>query len=452
MLTTRQAARRPRWRFVIGLVAALAALPVNARTLIRDAEIEATLGRLANPIFQAAGVAPGSVKMLIMLDSAINAFVVGGRTMVLYTGLMQRFDRPEALIGVIAHETGHITGGHIARRTVAAQQMTGPALIASIMAAAAIAAAGSAQGAAAAVIGGQDALRRSMLAYSRAEEAAADQAALNYMARAGVDPDGMLDVLRLFQGQEVFQASRIDPYAQTHPLSSQRISLLERRVAESPARGTPTDPEIDYWFQRMRAKLDGFIERPERLLANLGREGDGENEFDTYRRAIAHHRLAETDRALAVLDRLLDRRPNDPYYHALRGQFLFEGARPAEAVEAYRRAVALAPGEPLIAGNLGRALLATGRAGDEAEALAVLERALRDDPGSPSMLRDLAIAHGRAGNDGLAALASAERLAMLGELRDAATLAQRAMALLPQGSPSWQRADDLALTARQALE
>jgi predicted Zn-dependent protease len=250
----------------------------------------------------------------------------------------------------------------------------------------------------------------------------------------------------------VFQASRIDPYAQSHPLSAQRISLLERRVAESPARGTPTDPEIDYWFQRMRAKLDGFIERPERLLANLGREGDGENEFDTYRRAIAHHRLAETDRALEVLDRLLARRPNDPYYLALRGQFLFEGARPEEAVVAYRRAVALAPDEPLIAGNLGRALLATNRKADEAEALDVLQRALRDDPGSPSMLRDLAIAHGRAGNDGLAALASAERLAMLGETRDSAALAQRAMGLLPEGSPAWQRADDLLLMARQALE
>jgi predicted Zn-dependent protease len=451
-MVTATAATRPRWRFALCLIAALAAVPAHARTLIRDAEIEATLARLANPIYRAAGITPGSIRMLIMLDSALNAFVFGGRSMVLYTGLIQRFDRPEPLIGVIAHETGHITGGHIARRSVAARQMTGPALIASILAAAAAAAAGSGEGAAAALIGGQDALRRSMLAYSRAEESAADQAALSYMARAGVDPQGMLDVLRLFQGQEVFQASRIDPYAQSHPLSAQRISLLERRVAASPARGAKLDPEIDYWFQRMRAKLDGFIERPERVLSNLGRDEALDDEFDTYRRAIAHHRLAETDRALEVLDRLLARRPNDPYYLALRGQFLFEGARPEEAVVAYRRAVALAPDEPLIAGNLGRALLATNRSADEAEALDVLQRALRDDPGSPSMLRDLAIAHGRAGNDGLAALASAERLAMLGETRDSAALAQRAMGLLPEGSPAWQRADDLLLMARQALE
>jgi predicted Zn-dependent protease len=199
----------------------------------------------------------------------------------------------------------------------------------------------------------------------------------------------------------------------------------------------------------MRAKLDGFILSPEQVLDRIGEARGDESEFDLYRRAVAYHRRADTARALEGVDGLLARRPNDPYYHALRGQFLYEGARPEEAVEAYRRALALAPDEPLIAGNLGRALLAVGGAANDAEALSALQRAVRGDPGSPGIMRDLAIAHGRAGEDGLAALASAERLAMLGQWSDAGALAQRALGLLPTGSPGWRRADDLLALAEQ---
>lgn len=433
---------------LLSVVALLTAETALARTLIRDAEIERTLRRLSQPVFAAAGVAPDSVRLLILQDDSINAFVVGGRTMVLHTGLLRRLDSARSLIGVIAHETGHITGGHIARRTMAAQNMSGPMMVAMALAAAAAAASGSGQAGAAVALGGIEALRRSMLAYSRAEEAAADQAGLAYMARAGIDPEGMLDVLRLFRGQEVFQSRGVDPYALTHPLSRERIALLERRVAESPVRGRPIDPELDYWFQRMRAKIDGFVLSPEQVLRQLETADDPNSELNLLRRAIAHHRLAETDRAVAVLDRVMEKRRDDPFYWALRGQFLFEGGRPAEAVTAYRRALRLAPDEPLIAGNLGRALLASGSPGAEAEALRVLVDATADDPGDPAMMRDLSIAHARAGNDGLAALAAAERLALLGAFEDAGRLADRAMNLLPRGSPGWQRADDLLALAR----
>jgi predicted Zn-dependent protease len=249
----------------------------------------------------------------------------------------------------------------------------------------------------------------------------------------------------------VFASRRIDPYAQTHPLSSESIALLERRIAESPARGAPFDPELAYWHERMQAKLDGFIERPERTLSRLEEDPGRDGEFGLYRRAIALHRSADADAALSVLDRLQKLRPNDPYYYALRGQILFEAARPAEAVAPYRRAAALAPDEPLIAGNLGRALLASGAPGSEAEALKVLERAVRDDPGEPGVLRDLATAYSRTGQDGMAALTTAERLAQVGELRDAARLARRALDLLPRGSPGWIRADDIAALAELSV-
>jgi predicted Zn-dependent protease len=372
--------------------------------------------------------------------------------MVLNTGLLRRLDKPRSLMGVIAHETGHITGGHIARRMVASQNMGLAALAALALAAAAAAASGSGEAGAAIAMGGTEALRRTMLAYSRAEEAAADQAGMNYMARAGIDPQGMLDVLEIFRGQEVFQARGVDPYALTHPLSRERLNLLERGVSESPLQGAAMDPELEYWFQRMRAKIDGFVLAPEQLLRHLRTIDDADSEPNLLRQAIAHHRLGETEKALTTLDRVLRQRPNDPYLHALRGQFLFEGARPQDAVAAYRRALQLAPNEPLIAGNLGRALLATGTPADEAEALRVLEAATGNDPGDPGILRDLSVAHARAGNEGLAALAAAERLAMIGSFEDAGRLANRAMGLLPAGSPGWRRADDLMALARLRLE
>jgi predicted Zn-dependent protease len=431
---------------VVALVAATTGSAV-ARGLIRDAEIERTIRMMADPIFDAAGLGPDAVDIYIRQDPAVNAFVGGGRAMVLNTGLLQRFENPGAVIGVIAHETGHVTGGHVTRRAITAREFSGPAAIAVALGAAAAAASGSGQAGAAVALGGQQALQRAFLAYTRAEEAAADQAGVAYMTRAGFDPAGMLEVLKLFRGQEVFQSARADPWARTHPMSAERMSLLENKVAESRARGAAMDPEIAYWHERMRAKLDGFIDRPERVLSRLDTAAEPDSEINLYRRAIAEFRMSETDRALATLDRLLKLRPKDPFYRELRGQILFESGRPAEAVPAYREAVALAPDEPLIAGALGRALLASGQ---DDEALKVLERAARDDPGDARVLRDLATAYGRAGRDGDAALATAERMALAGQFEDAAIQAGRAMDLLPRGSPGWRRAEDIDAAARLA--
>lgn len=434
----------------IALAAALSTVAVaqpRGGTLIRDAEIERTLRMLSDPIFKAAGIAPESVNIFILLDPSLNAFVANGRNMFLHTGLLQQFDRPETLIGVIAHETGHITGGHLARRMIAADNLSGPAVLALVLAVAAGVASGSGGAGAAAAIGGQDALRRSMLAFSRGEEAAADQAGVSFMNRAGIDPDGMMDILQLFKGQEVFSSTRLDPWALTHPLSSERISSLANRIAESPARGATVPPALAYWHARMRAKLDGFTGSPERTLARLEFEEHPDSELNLYRRAIAEFRLADAPAALATLDRLQALRPDDPYFHELRGQILFESARAAEAVAPYRRALALAPDEPLIAGNLGRALLALGTPQAEAEALDILKRATRNDPGDPGVLRDLAMAYARAGDEGMATLTTAERLALAGNLADAGRQARRALGLLPQGSPAWLRADDIAAIA-----
>lgn len=417
----------------------LQAAAVPAQTLIRDAEIERTLDRMAAPLLSAAGLSPSTVEILLISNREPNAFVAGGRAIFLHTGIITLLESPDELQGVIAHEAGHIAGGHVHRLGIAAESAKGPALVGLLLAAAAGAAAGGQAGAA--VFGGaQGVLQRSFLTFTRGQEASADQAAMAYLERAGVDPGGMLKVLERFRGQEVFTAGNLDPYVRTHPLSSDRMQLIERRVAASPHRGR-TDPDTAYWYDRARAKLQGFLETPERVLDRL--EGQPETEATLVAQAAAWHRLADRRQAVAAVDRLLAMRPNDAYYAELKGQILYESGDPPAALPLYRQAVRLAPDEPLIRAGLGRVLLALNTPEADAEALTVLEAARAADDTDPSTLRDLAQAYGRAGDNAMAAVATAERFALSGRLKDAKLHAGRAAAALPTGSPAWLRAQDI---------
>jgi predicted Zn-dependent protease len=437
-------------RILIAVAAALALAigwPAAAQTLIRDAEIEATLKRLSYPMLRAAGLSPGAVDIYIVQDPEPNAFVAGGANLFLNTGLITRLKTADQLRAVIAHEIGHIAGGHMTRRD---QALGGARGIAAIGAAAAIAAAigGAPEAGIGIAAGSQTAARRAALAHSRAEEAAADQAGLRYMVAAGADPEAILEVLRLFRGQEALLSSGRDAYALTHPLWSERITLLEERIAATPE-GPPPDPADAYWHARMVAKFRGFLESPGATLKAYP-TSDG-SEAATLARAIAHHREPSLRRALANVDALIAARPDDPYYHELRGQFLLEAGQAEAAAASYRRAVALAPDAPLILGGLGRALVNAPGPGAMEEAADVLRRSAAMDRANPEVLRDLALAEARLGNEGAAALATAERFAIAGRFPDALRHAQRAEALLPEGSPGWRQAGDVIAAARRAM-
>ncbi len=422
----------------------LNAAPASAISLIRDAEIERTLKRMAAPVFRAAGFAPRSIHLYIVNDPTMNAFTGGGANIFLNSGLLMTLDTPEELLAVIAHEVGHIAGGHEAQRSIALRGARGPALI-GMLAAIVAGAAGGGPAAAAIAAGSQSTILRSILAHTRGEEAAADQAALTYLDRAGIDPEGMVKVLRRFRGQEVLNYSNLDPYVLTHPLSTERMELVERRAAQIRRKSYPKDPERDYWHARMRAKLKGFIEPPERVLREV--KGKAETEIVLYEKSVALYRLPDLKAGLAAIDRLIALRPRDPFYIELKAQILYETGHAEEAVPLYRQAVKLAPEEPLLLGELGAALLALDTPAANAEALAVLEKARARDLGDASALRALATAYSRAGNYGMAALATAERYALTGRNHDAVLMARRASETLPTGSPGWLRAQDILALA-----
>ena len=433
---------------IAALVAAVFAHPAAALSLIRDAEIERTLSRISGPLFRAAAVNPATVDIYIVDDPEPNAFVAGGRGIFIHTGLLTELDGIDELRAVLAHELGHITGGHLTRRDQMLQGARGIAMIGMIGAAAATLGGAPGAGIAIASSSSQAALRTA-LAHGRAEEAAADQAALRYLSAAGSDPAALLGVLDHFRGQEMLSYGRVDPYAQSHPLWSERIALLEERVAALPP-GDPPPAEDVYWHGRMVAKLGAFLDSPAQTLRRHP-ESD-RSETAMLARAIAWNRRPDPGRAAASLATLLAARPDDPYYLELRGQFLLESGRAAPAAQAYRQAIALAPGEALILGGLGRALLNVDAPDATREARDVLARSADLDPANAAVLRDLALAEARLGNEGAAALATAERFTLAGEFRDAHRHAERAAALLPRGAPGWRRAEDIVTLSRRALK
>ncbi|MEM8740402.1 MAG: M48 family metalloprotease [Pseudomonadota bacterium] len=423
----------------------LGAAPAAAQSLIRDAEVEHAMALLIEPVLRGGGVSPNTIDLYIVNDRSLNAFVAGGRNIFIFTGLLMRLGTPEEVQAVLAHELGHINGGHLARRGIEARQATG-ALALGVLLAIAAGLAGSPDASAAVLSGTTNVVGRSFLAFSRGEEASADQAALTYMERAGINPSGMMRVLELFRGQEVLAGGRVDPYARTHPLSADRLLLAERRIAASAFRDAPAPAATRYWFARMQAKLDGFLLRPERVLTQTPDDG---TEFSLTRRAVALHRSPDPAGAVREMQRLLALKPNDAYYQELMGQILMESARLPEAVPYYRRALALAPHEPLIRAGLGRALIALDDKSVNAEAIGLLEQALREDPGNVPALRDLALGYARAGREGDASVVTAERFALIRRFEDVAIHAKRAMALLPRGSPGWLKAQDLLLVSER---
>jgi len=441
-----QRTRRNIWIAALGVALMLSSTAAQALSFIRDAEIEATLKRMSTPVFRAASMTPDSIRIFIVNDRSLNAFVVD-RNMVFHTGLLTKLESPEELYGVIAHETAHIAAGHAVQRAGAARNATGPLILSMILGIAA-AAAGQGGAGAAIIAGGQTVAQRGLLKYTRGQESSADQAAIGYLESIRVDPKGMLETLQRLKAVEIVSLGRRDPYASTHPLSSQRIALLERRVSQSSARGFPASADTRYWHKRMRAKLRGFLDDPIRVLREV--DGADRSEPATLMRAVAHHRSTDLRNALREVDSLIAARPNDAYYHELRGQFLFESARPREAAESYRRAVSLAPDEPLIQVAYARALLALDDPQATRAARDALLTATRSDALSSGAWRSLSVAEARLGNDLGASLATAEFQALTGSLDAAERNAKRVQGGSPTGSPGWIRASDIIAAVERA--
>ncbi|MFW8636220.1 M48 family metalloprotease [Cribrihabitans pelagius] len=404
--------------------------------LLRDADIEHGLNRLAAPVLRAAGLNAQRVRVLLVNDRSFNAYVVDSQTIFIHYGLVLKADSARMLQAVIAHEAAHIANGHLGRRMQnlrSAKGAAGLGMALSVLAAAA----GAGEAAAGIAVGTQTSALRGFLAHTRAEEASADASAADYLRRAGISPKGLAELHRIFAGQEHLSAASQDPYMRSHPLSRDRLRAAEAYAAAHGSAGRP-NAEADYWFARLRGKLSAFARAPDWTRRRAA--GEQYSDVRQMREAVASHRQNNRTRALKAIDGALAARPKDAFYHDLKGQILMENRQRQAAAAAYGQAARLAPRDPLILTGLGRVQLA---AGNPAAALKTLEKARAIDFRNPLLLREMSLAYARTGQTGLAALVTAERYALMGRLKDAGLHAKRASALLPAGSPGWRRAQDV---------
>jgi predicted Zn-dependent protease len=423
----------------------LAAPPVRAQerlTIIRDAETETLLRNFSNPLFRAAGIAPGLVRIVILREDALNAFVSTGNRLFVNTGLITACQSAAELVGVLAHETGHIRGGHLARLPEAMRNALIQSIAAVLIGAAAGVAARDGGAAAGGILGGTNMAQRNLLAFTRGMETSADQGALTILDRLGWSAQGMLDLFTRLSEQEALLSDMQDPYLITHPLTQDRMATLRAHLAGSPNRLARLPAGFDGGFAMMRAKLQAFL-APSSVTLRRVRETDSAAPA-RYARAVALYRLGHTDEALALIDGLIAEQPGNPWLLELKGQVLFEGGRGRLALAPYREAARLAPDQPLIRGALGRAMIETNDPLLLKPAIAELEYALARENDDPTNWRALATAWGRAGNIAQADLALAEEQLLVGsDIRQARQLASRAAAALPPG-PARLRALDIS--------
>lgn len=417
------------------------------RSFIRDAEVENTIRAYSTPLFQAAGLDPEAVRIHLLVDPSLNAFVAGGQHMFFHTGLLIRAENASQLIGVIAHETGHIAGGHLIRLNDAVSNASTEALMTMLLGAALGAASGRGDVGAGVMMGGQEMAMRNLMAFSRTQEGSADQAGLSFLDSTQQTAKGLVEFFEILGDQELLVAARQDPYVRTHPLTRDRVSNIREHVAHSKWTNAPTRPEFVEMHKRMRAKLFAFLESPVRTLQ---RYKETDNSLDSrYARAIAAYRKPDMATALPLIDGLIAERPNDPYFHELKGQMLFENGRGGEAIAPYRKASELLPNNALLHVELAQVQIEQEDETLLEDAKKHLNLALQTEPENHSAWHLLAIASGRSGDEGMAAYAMAEQTLLEGKPGDATYHAGKAERLLPHSGPIWLRIQDIKERASQ---
>jgi len=426
---------------------AIAASPAAAQSLIRDTEIEEILARDSKPILDAAGIDAKNVEIVLIGSKELNAFA-GPRVMGFNTGLILESDDPNELQGVIAHEVGHLAAGHSARRGEMSSAGMKPFLL--TMGLGVLAALAGSPEAAAGLAGSASYFGTlGALGYSREQEGRADQAGAALLDKAGLSGKGLAEFFDNFRYQEVFDEARRYAYFRSHPISSDRIESLRRKVEVQPHYNEKDSPEAMAEHAIMKAKLEGFLNP---AVAITKYDEKAKDYPSRYARAIAYYQLKEPDRAIKLVDALLEEQPKNPYLWELKGQILFEFGRTEEAEAPQRKSVELKPEAPLLRVNLGQTLIALDDKKKVAEGVVELKRALTQEEDNAVAWRLLAEAHDKLGEDGLARLATAEYNFNIGDKRQARVFAMRAREMLTRGTPEWRRATDIVLVAEPTRE
>lgn len=421
----------------------------QAQSLIRDAEIEEMLVDFSSPIIRAAGLTPENVDIYIVNDSSLNAFVTRGQNIFFHTGLINESGSPNQLKGVIAHEVGHIAGGHIVRSDYGQRSAYAAALIAAGIGLAAILAGEGAAGGLILAGAPQQYGTFEALAYSRVNEASADQYAAQYLERTQQSSEGLIHFFEKFRYQEVLSQARRYPYFRGHPLSSDRIDNLRDVTAESPHYGKIDDEASTYRLEMAKAKLRGFLDSPQIVFSQYPPEDI--SDFALYARSVAYYRSADLKNGIKEIDTLIERQPDNPFFHELKAQILFESGKARDSIPSSEKALELKPDSALLETALARSLTDSTQPKDLNRAVDLFKSALRKEPNNGFAWYSLSQAYGRLNQEAYAKYAIAEQAYHTGDVRRARAFASRAQRDLPRASPQWRRASDIIVIADTEL-
>jgi predicted Zn-dependent protease len=442
----------------IATAAALAMAPLPALAqqeqgakILRDTESEQLLRDYTRPVLRAAGLEKQNIQVVIINDRAFNAFVADGHRIFVNYGALMQSETPNQIIGVLAHETGHLAGGHLAKMHEQLARAQTQMIIAMLLGAGAMAAGARGGGSdnglvnagAAAISAPQEIIRRSLLSYQRQQEENADRAAVKFLNATGQSAKGMYETFKRFTNDSLFTAHGADPYVQSHPMPAERVAALEQLARTSPYWDKKDDPALQMRHDMMRAKISAFMERQDTVYRRYPLS-------DTsmparYAHAISTYLHGDLRSALVLIDGLIQAQPANPYFYELRGQALLEGGKPAEAIAPLRKAVQLSNNAPLIEMLLGQALVGTDNKAYTEEAIAILRAAVARETEAPLGYTQLAMAYGRKGDFAQADLASAQAAFLRGDNKTARELASRAKTRFAVGTPGWVKADDIVV-------
>jgi predicted Zn-dependent protease len=417
--------------------------------VLRDTEAEQLLREYTRPILRAAGLEKQNIQMVIINDSSFNAFVADGRRIFVNYGAIMQSVTPNQLIGVLAHETGHLAGGHLAKMREQMAQAQTQMIIAMLLGAGAVVAgarggnsnSGLANAGAAALAGPQEMIRRNLISYVRQQEENADRAGVKFLNATGQSAKGMYETFKRFTNDSLFAAHGADPYLQSHPMPAERVAALEELARSSPNWDKKDDPALQLRHDMMRAKISAFMERQDTVYRRYPMSNDSLPA--RYAHAITTYLHGDLRNALAQIDGLIALQPANPYFYELRGQALLEGGKPTEAIAPLHKAVQLSNSSPLIEMLLGQALVATDNKAYTDEAIKILRAAVSRESEAPLGYTQLAMAYGKKGDYAEADLASAQAAYLRGDNKTARDLASRAKTRFAIGTPGWVKADDI---------
>jgi predicted Zn-dependent protease len=440
----------------VAAAVAIAISPIPARaqqgpSILRDSETEQLLRDYTRPILRTAGLEKQNIQIVIVNESVFNAFVADGHRIFINYGALMQSQTPNQVIGVLAHETGHLAGGHLAKLHEQLAQAQTQMIIAMVLGAGAVIAGGKSSNGnggltnagAAAMSAPGEVIRHTLLAYQRQQEENADRAGVKFLTATGQSAKGMYDTFKRFSDESLFAAHGADPYLQSHPMAPERVAALEEVARSSPYWDKKDDPALQARHDMMRAKISAYMERQDTVYRRYPLS-------DTslparYAHAITTYLHGDLRSALAQIDGLIQVQPANPYFYELRGQALLEGGKPAEAIAPLRKAVQLSNNAPLIEMLLGQALVATDNKAYTDEAIVILRAAVTRETEAPLGFAQLAMAYGRKGDFAEADLASAQAAYLRGDNKTARDLAARAKTRFAIGTPGWVKADDIVV-------